>query len=185
MKSRSTATIVFSLAVLFAGAATAELVDAALAGDTLVEQVRAATKRFKDVTAAEEAGYALFHGCVSGPNHGAMGIHFVNGDLVGDGEIDAARPEAIMYEYRQGRFELTAVEYVVIADAWNAAHAAPPVLNGQLFTYNSSPNRYGIPAFYALHVWAWRNNPDGVFADWNPKVSCAEYVGDGGAHASH
>jgi hypothetical protein len=185
MKSRHTTTIVLSIVILFSGAATAESVDAALAEDTLVQQVRAATKRFKDVTTAEEAGYALFHGCVSGPNQGAMGIHFVNGDLVGDGEIEAARPEAIMYEYRQGRFELTAVEYVVIADAWNAAHAAPPVLNGQLFTYNSSPNRYGIPAFYALHVWAWRNNPEGVFADWNPKVSCAEFVGDGGAHASH
>ena len=165
--------------------ASTENAVSALAENTLVAQVRNATKRFRDVEAAKAAGYGLFHGCVNGSGHGAMGIHFVNGDLVGDGEIDAAHPEAVMYEFRGGRFELIAVEYVVIADAWNAAHAAPPVLNGQLFTYNSSPNRYGIPAFYALHVWAWKNNPDGVFADWNPKISCAEYTGDVADHAAH
>ncbi len=55
------------------------------------------------------------------------------------------------------------------------------MLGGQLFTYNGAPNRYGIPAFYALHVWAWRSNPDGVFADWNPNVSCAEYSGQAAA----
>ena len=162
------------------------LAAAPLADDTLIAEVRAATRQFRDVEAAEAAGYALFHGCVNnGPGHGAMGIHYVNGTLVGDGEIDAAHPEAIMYEFRQGRYELTAVEYVVIAEAWNANHSAPPVLGGQLFTYNGAPNRYGIPAFYALHVWAWKNNPDGAFSDFNPKVSCAEFVGDGGAHASH
>jgi hypothetical protein len=49
---------------------------------------------------------------------------------------------------------------------------------GQLFHYNSSPNRYGIPAYYALHVWAWRRNPRGVFMDWNPRVSCDGYVAE-------
>jgi hypothetical protein len=47
---------------------------------------------------------------------------------------------------------------------------------GQVFHYTASPNRYGIPAFYALHVWAWKENPNGTFADWNPKVSCRDYV---------
>jgi hypothetical protein len=55
---------------------------------TLVETVRQATKRFKNVEAAEAADYELFLGCVSGPEEGAMGIHFTNGDLVGDGELD-------------------------------------------------------------------------------------------------
>ena len=151
----------------------------------LAEKVRAATAGFRRAAAAQAAGYGLFHGCVSGPG-GAMGVHFVNGDLVGDGEIDATRPEALMYEWRDGRFRLVGVEYVVIAEAWNAAHAAPPVLDGQLFTYTGAPNRYGIPAFYALHVWAWRDTPDGVFQDFNPAVSCAEYGGTGGAaHGSH
>jgi hypothetical protein len=71
--------------------------------------------------------------------------------------------------------KLVAVEYLVLADDWNANNASPPVLMGQVFNYNGSPNRYGMPAFYELHVWAWKNNPNGVFADWNPGVSCERY----------
>jgi len=147
-------------------------------GTTLVEAVRQATERFKDVKEAEAAAYGLFHGCVSGPQEGAMGIHLVNGDLVGDGELDASRPEALLYEASNGKLRLLGVEYVVIAEAWDANHQAPPVLMGQLFNYVGSPNRYGIPAFYELHVWAWKNNPNGMFADWNPRVSCEEFTAD-------
>ena len=145
---------------------------------TLPDTVRQATAGFKDVEAAKKAGYGLLHGCVSNTQEGAMGIHFANGPLVGDGEIDAQHPEALLYAPKEGKLQLAAVEYVVIADAWNAKHKAPPVLMGQLFNYVSSPNRYGLPAFYELHVWAWQKNPSGVFADWNPQVSCEAYTGD-------
>lgn len=141
----------------------------------LAQEVRRATERYQDVTAATTAGYALFLGCVSSPQSGAMGIHYVNGELVGDGKLDAARPEALMYEPRNGKLELVGVEYIVIAAAWDAASKTPPTLMGQLFHYNTSPNRYGIPAYYSLHVWAWRSNPTGVFMDWNPTVSCEGY----------
>jgi hypothetical protein len=162
------------------------MAEAAQAAARLVDQVRTATSPFRRLEAAEAAGYGLFHGCVSGPEGGAMGVHFVNGDLVGDGLLDATRPEALMYQWKDGRPQLVGVEFVVLAEAWNAAHSAPPVLGGQLFTYNPAPNRYGIPAFYALHVWAWQQNPAGVFADWNHKVSCAEYQGDSAtSHESH
>jgi len=144
--------------------------------------VRAATERFKDVEAAKGAGYALLHGCVSGPQEGAMGIHFANGGLVGDGALDPTRPEALMYEVRNGQYELLGVEYVVIADAWHAHSEAPPVLMGQLFQYVGSPNRYGLPAFYELHVWAWKPNLKGMFTDWNPTVSCNDYAADGALH---
>ena len=194
MKTRISAAILLSAVTLFASAAAPpasatsgppQAASLAAEGEPrgpLAEKVRAATRRFRNVENAEAAGYGLFHGCVTGPG-GAMGVHFVNGDLVGDGAIDAERPEALMYEWRGGRFRLIGVEYVVIADAWNAAHPAPPVLDGQLFTFTGAPNRYGIPAFYALHVWAWRDNPEGVFQDFNPDVSCAEF--DGGGHAAH
>jgi ATPase subunit of ABC transporter with duplicated ATPase domains len=46
---------------------------------------------------------------------------------------------------------------------------------GQACHFNSSPNRYAIPAFYALHVWAWKHNPHGMSVDWNPKVSCEDF----------
>jgi hypothetical protein len=151
---------------------------------TLPEAVRLATAQFKDVHKAQSSGYALLHGCVSGPQDGAMGIHFANGALVGDNALDASHPEALLYEPKDGKLQLTAVEYVVIADGWNAKHQAPPVLMGQLFNYVSAPNRYGLPAFYELHVWAWKSNPAGVFADWNPRVSCEEYAGDTTMHGS-
>lgn len=152
---------------------------------TLVETVRKETARFKDAAALDGAGYGLFHGCVSGPQGGAMGVHYVNGDLVGDGELDAAHPEALLYEMKSGKLRLLGVEYVVIAEAWDAKHDMPPMLLGQLFNYVSSPNRYGLPAFYELHVWAWQNNPSGMFADFNPQVSCEEYVGASSMPASH
>ena len=101
-----------------------------------------------------------------------MGVHYVNGALVGDGQIDAGKPEALMYETRNGRLRLLGVEYIVMADAWHAAHTEPPTLGGQVFHFNGSPNRYALPAFYELHVWAWRDNPGGTFADWNTRVQC-------------
>ena len=149
---------------------------------TLVDTVRQATAQFKDVRNAK--GYALLHGCVSGQQDGAMGIHFANASLVGDGALDAQHPEALLYEPSNGKLQLVAVEYVVIADAWNANHQAPPVLMGQLFNYVGAPNRYGLPAFYELHVWAWKSNPSGMFADWNPHVSCEQFAGDAMAHDS-
>ena len=70
----------------------------------------------KDISAAEAAGYGLFHGCVSGPQQGAMGIHYANGALVGDGAIDAQQPEALIYEDHNGQLRLVGVEYVVLAE---------------------------------------------------------------------
>lgn len=151
---------------------------------TLVDTVRQATEPFQDVAAAEAAGYGLFHGCVSGPEEGAMGIHLANGNLVGDGVLDAMQPEALLYEFRAGQMQLVGVEYVVLADAWHTANDAPPVLMGQLFNYVSSPNRYGLPAFYELHVWAWKRNRLGTFADWNPRVSCDEYTAEDAPHTA-
>jgi hypothetical protein len=142
----------------------------------LAQEVRRATERYQDVAAATAAGYALFLGCVSSPQGGAMGIHYVNSTLVGDGRLDASRPEALMYEPKGGKLELVGVEYIVIAAAWDAASKTPPTLMGQLFHYQPSPNRYGIPAFYALHVWAWKHNPHGMFVDRNPRVSCEEHT---------
>jgi len=147
-----------------------------------VATVRAATERFQNIETAKAAGYALLHGCVSGPQEGAMGVHFANGSIVGDGALDASRPEALLYEVHDGRYELLGVEYVVIAEQWDAQHQAPPVLMGQLFNYVSSPNRYGLPNFYELHVWAWRSNPSGTFADWNPTVTCDDYAPVGATH---
>src|SRR5215469_8847145 len=125
----------------------------------LVTDVRAATQQFADVNAAVAAGYRPFLGCVTGPDQGAMGIHYVNGILVGDGQIDVNHPEALIYEPVAGGLQLVGVEYIVDAANWMANHNAPPVLDGQTFQYVAAPNRFGLPAFFELHVWAWRDNP--------------------------
>ena len=138
---------------------------------TLVQLVRDATKQFVNVNAATAAGYQPFLGCVSGPDHGAMGNHYVNGALVGDGVLDASYPEVLIYVPSGGGLQLVGVEFVVLADQWNANHTSPPVLEGQSFQFVSSPNRYGLPAHFELHVWAWRDNPNGAFVDWNNKVT--------------
>jgi hypothetical protein len=64
------------------------------------------------------------------------------------------------------------VEFIVDAATWLGHHSAPPVLEGQSFQFVNAPNRYGLPAFFELHVWAWRENPHGAFVDWNTRVSC-------------
>lgn len=143
------------------------------ASGTLVQLVRDATRPFLDINQAIAAGYGPFLGCVSGPEVGAMGFHYVNGTLVGDGLLDAAHPEALTYEISGDRARLLGVEFIVDAATWLAQHNnQPPVLEGQSFQYVGSPNRYAIPAFFELHVWAWQDNPNGTFVDWNPRVNC-------------
>ena len=76
------------------------------------------------------------------PGAGTMGIHYVKGALVQAGTIDAARPQALVYERTaQGRLEPAAVEYVVLQAGWDAAHGAPPSLFGQQFMLTSGDNR--------------------------------------------
>jgi hypothetical protein len=139
----------------------------------LVRLVRHATHQFIDVNVATAAGYGPFLGCISGSDHGAMGIHYVNGALL-NGEIDASRPQALIYEPSNGKMRLVGVEFIVDAATWLANNPSPPVLEGQTFLLVDSPNRYGIPAFFELHVWAWRDNPNGAFVDWNNRVTCED-----------
>lgn len=153
----------------------------------LLRLVRESTDRFQNVSAAEAEGYGLLFGCVSGPDSGAMGLHFVKQaflktpPLTPSGEIDPTRPEIVIYEpVRGGGLRLIGADYLIFADVWDKAHpgaANPPQLGGQLFHYFESPNRFGLPAFYTLHVWAWKENPNGAFVNWHPNVSCQSFSG--------
>ena len=138
----------------------------------LVQIVRDATKQYLDINNATAAGYGPFLGCVSGSDHGAMGIHYVNPNLL-NGTVDAAHPQALIYEPSNGQMKLVGVEFIVDAATWLKSNSNPPVLEGQVFLLVDSPNRFNIPAFFELHVWAWRDNPQGSFVDWNNDVSCA------------
>lgn len=139
-----------------------------------------ATAKYRDVEVAEHAGYGLLKdkrgiACIAMgmPGMGAMGIHFAKNTLVGDPAINPESPEALVYEpLAHGKLRLAALEYVVIAKAWNAHHGAPPALFGHRFNYTPAGNRFGLPAFYSLHAWLFEHNPSGEFSTWNPNVKC-------------
>lgn len=146
---------------------------------TLVQEVRDATQAFKDVSQAENAGYVLFEGCVSSEDEGAMGVHYLNPALIQDGEVDVQTPELLVYEPTQdGALQLVAVEYITFKQAWENINGegVPPMLEGQSFDFHDAPNRYAIPAVYGLHIWAWKSNSKGLFAEWNPDVTCEYYT---------
>ena len=144
----------------------------------LVKTVRESTERFRDVAVAEAEGYHLLFGCVSGPDSGAMGLHYVNLALVGDGELDPTQPEIVIYEPTpNGRLRLIGADYLVFAGDWDKKGVGTPQLMGQLMHLFESPNRFGLPAFYTLHVWAWKENPTGMFVNWHAQVSCDGFSG--------
>ncbi len=143
----------------------------------LEKEVIIGTRQYRDAAVAEAAGWVNTQNCVSGPDEGAMGVHFANFPLVLDDQFDPQTPEALIYEMRDGKLRLVGVEFIMLYDIWHAGgRTDTPVLMGQLFHYNGAPNRYGLPPFYALHVWAWRDNPHGTYSNWNPNVSCDQFV---------
>ena len=159
------------------------LIGAAVAQDTgntqptpLIAKVRAATARFIDINQAFHAGFVTGTPCVSGPDAGAMGVHLVMVSRITSLVLDPTQPQALIYEPNaDGTMRLVGVEFIVLENVWALANPAGgvPALDGNLMNYVGAPNRYGLPAFYELHVWAWQNNPKGSYADWNTQVTCA------------
>lgn len=162
-------------------ALVAVLAGVALAGggQSEVSALRQATATYHDIEAAKAAGYVTelpqteaYGGgtCVADTaGSGAMGIHLVDTRPGGrlDGTLEAANPEALLYEKRNdGSHKLTGVEYIV-------AGGAQPSLYGQLFA-DTNLARYGDPSanVWTLHAWVWKPNPRGMFDPWNSRVSC-------------
>jgi hypothetical protein len=140
--------------------------------------LRSVTAVFHGIAAAEQHNYALLTdaariACIAMPGIGGMGVHWANTTLVGDPAIDADHPEALVYApSRDGTLRLAAIEYVVLQAAWDATHDGRPSLFGHAFNLTDEPNRFGSPAFYSLHVWAWQHNPAGTFEMFHPRLSC-------------
>ena len=129
-----------------------------------IAEVRNATARFHDLAVAQEAGYTVQTppGC-SHSAEGAQGYHYLNPALV-DATVELLRPELVMYEPGpNGQLQLIGVDYIVPL----TASSTPPTLLGMPFT------RIDALGVWAIHIWAWRPNPSGMFALWNPKASCA------------
>jgi hypothetical protein len=138
----------------------------------LVAELRRATARFHRIEVALAEGYAQGSPCEA-TSAGGMGMHFSTRSLI-DGVVDPAYPEVLMYEpQKNGDLRLVGVEFVVRASAWDAANSSPPTYAGQTFEDRRAPGSGGPPfPNYGLHLWVWQNNPSGLFAPWNPTVSC-------------
>jgi hypothetical protein len=164
--------LAIGFAVVLAGTGAA----IALATGGSTGQATKATTAYHDVQKAIAAGYSFRlpdkagATCIAQKPDGGMGVHLVNQKLL-DGKIDATKPEAMVYApSKNGTLELAAVEYVIFQSAWKGSE--PPKLFGREFALTPAPNRYGLPAFYALHAWLFKNNPSGLLSAWNPKVVC-------------
>ena len=141
-----------------------------LAGD--LERVRGALARYNSIENAERDGYVAASPCESSPA-GAMGIHYINPSLLAPG-IDPLQPELLLYlPNAQGKLKLIGVEYMSIdADQDLATADDRPVIFGQPFDGPMLGHAPGMPIHYDLHVWLFEANPVGVFAAWNPAISC-------------
>jgi len=159
-----------ALAILFALTVTGASL---AAGKADIPAVRAATLKYKDINAAIGDQYVEFYVCTEQPGVGTMGQHYVNLGLVGDPAVDPLRPEVLVYApTRAGGYRLVAVEYVTFA-------AGQTVL-GQTMNAVPAGNRYGLDPFFAKHAWIWQGNPNGIFADWNPSITCLGEGDNGG-----
>lgn len=121
---------------------------------------------YQDLAAAQAAGYGstlTALGCFHDPARGGMGLHYLREDLL-DAELDAAQPEALVYEFdSQGNVAgLVAHEYIVPIDAWDRPE--PPTVLGQPL------HRHPVLPLWVLHAWLWKDNPSGFFEDHNPAV---------------
>lgn len=132
-----------------------------------LEIFRQATDRYHDVQIAIEDGFAPVAPCMENPEgQGGLGIPYLNEARL-DTIIDLENPEVLFYEPQQdGTLQLIGGEPVVPIELWEAGHGEPPSLFGREFHRNEMAGLFG------LHVWAWRDNPDGVFTMWHPDVSC-------------
>ena len=154
-----------TFAVLSLATAVAVIHVGARAGsDPIVDHVRSANGRFKDVAAAVAEGYVP-KGCTASLDGGSMGVRYVNAAYLKDQSVDIKRPQAVLYEpLPDGKLALVGVQYMT----FNGTAS----IEGQTFAFVGRPNQYDLEAFYELPVWAWKANPHGAFVEMNPNVTC-------------
>jgi hypothetical protein len=139
----------------------------------LIANVREATAGYRNFDTIGDAGYTKFLDCFVNTQIGGMGQHYVNADLAGDAVLDPMKPEILVYEPTEsGDMILVAFEYIVFASQWdpnNTGRAAPMLFDQSFHLETGIPD---TPPVWALHLWLWTDNPDGLFADYNPLVFC-------------
>lgn len=145
-------------------------------------KTKAALDKYQSVDAAKAAGYAPSGPCAfalpgageESSHAGAMGVHFTNEALLKPGPMDPTKPPVLVYEPTAGGgFRLVAAEYFKPdADQNVKTDEDRPSLFGRAFDGPMLGHSPTMPIHYDLHVWLWKHNPSGLFAPWNPDVSC-------------
>lgn len=128
-----------------------------------LQRARQATAAYHDQSKALADGYQSFLPCFDSVAAGGMGQHYVDFGLM-DATVDAAAPEALVYEVTPSGERLVALEYLVPYTAWPTTQAAPEL-------FGESFGRHDDLGVWALHAWVWRPNPAGMHADFNPRVA--------------
>ena len=157
------------VAMIGIGAASASPPDA-------LQAAKAASAKYHSIEQALADGYVRNSPCEAIPGLGGMGYHYGNQALVRDPTLDPERPEVLLYAPKaNGKLQLVGVEYLKVdADQNLATDSDRPSLFGQSFQGpmlgHGPPG--AMPIHYDLHVWLWQDNPNGMFAQWNPDVTC-------------
>ena len=138
-------------------------------------QVRRATAKYHDVNVALADGFVPTRACVASPD-GGMGIHYVNPPRLMDAEVDILQPEILLYVDSGDGLKLIGVEYWFSIGAPDTPVPDPappaPVIFGMPMDGPMDAHEPGQPPHYDLHAWVWMANPSGIFAPFNPNVSC-------------
>jgi hypothetical protein len=204
--------VALSIAALVAGMTASSARPNRAPDEPTLDEVRHATQRFRDVAVAIAEGYIRdpMNLCDTAEmmgrpaSQGAMGIHFFRPDLLGitappsprvngtGTHTDFRQPSILIYEPQaDGSLQLVAVENLVFAAAWRAAgHTEPPSFHGVKWDSmiddpaTALDEAHLFEPHFDRHVWIFRENPNGVFAQFNPAVSCANHRGPR-THTSH
>jgi hypothetical protein len=158
--------------------------------DTLEAQLaraRAATEKYRDVNTAHADGFTASGACVSHPELGTMGFHYVNFDRLMD-PLAIEEPEALVYIIEDGKHRLVAIEYLlpILVDGMpylgcgvenntcppETPGATPSLFTGVLFDGPMAGHQEGMPWHFDQHVWLYEHNPSGMFAPYNPDLEC-------------
>lgn len=132
--------------------------------------VKTALEKYQDPIVAVRDGYFSTVACLSFPD-GSMGVHFLNLNNVGP-VPDPAKPPVLLYEPVGNTLKLTGAEWFV---PLATGVKERPVLLGQPLDGPMDGHEPIMPAelkHYDLHVWLFKDNPDGVFSPANPAVKC-------------
>jgi hypothetical protein len=126
-----------------------------------------ATARYHDLDAAKADDFVFLHGCEVRGDEGPVGIVYIHMGRLTDGVIDPAKPDGLIYEPRKnGKPKLIGVELAMPYALWSKPQ--PPTFLGRTF---QAEDEFGV---WGLHVWLWTLNPEGLFAESNPRVACGE-----------